>query len=83
MGLLNRAQRRAFNFEMWRSWFESSEDLAMRYKPEEVLRLLFNFGVIGMKRANRTLFKYRHSREVFDKTATLVVHRGLEGALSP
>src|SRR5205814_542793 len=59
IGLMNRLPPRAFTFDEWRSSFETSEELTLRYRAEDTLRTLFKFGVVGMKRGDRTLYKYR------------------------
>lgn len=80
MGLLTMFGAQPFNVSMWHVKFSNNEVLSRNCNADDILHLLYEFGVIGMaiaKKRQNWVFKYTHPQMVFNLSSMFVVHPGL------
>jgi len=82
LGVVGRVANRAFGLETWLREFTKEEELASKYRPDQVLETLFDFSVVGIAARGRNLFKYKTDQLIFDKGASFCVHPGLKRHLA-
>lgn len=80
-GILTRIGKGKFSYAEWVSEFNRVKQLARPYKASHVLRVLFEFSVVGMQKDTRWLFKFKTPGLTFAPKGTFIVHYGLMRSL--
>jgi len=79
LAVLSQIGRDRFSLQEWRSEFGKEAAIRDKYKPDEVLEILFRFSIIGYSKRGLGIFAHSSPHASFDPgAAKFMVHRGLQ-----